>query len=117
MPVGWALSVFAADLAAALCGLITAAAAVLRAAVSAAACSESNSAAMQPEVDAAATGSEATAAAAVHASRWGVANDLAGKASRDMAADDDTEVTSSWPTMESGLAADCGTANASADDW
>ena len=117
-PAGWLSSVSAADLAAVLCRLITAAAAVLREAVSAAARPEADSAAVQPETNAAPAGSEATAAAVVHESRWGVGNDLAGRASRDMAADDDAEVTSSWPTVEAALTADRDTAaNASADDW
>lgn len=102
------LSVSAADHAAAFCGLITAAGAAL--AVSAAARSEADSAAVQPEVNAAAAGSEAAAAAAVRTSRWEVGGAFAGRVSMNMAADDDTEVTSSWSIVEAGHAADCDTA-------
>ena len=114
-PAGVLLSAPATDLAAALCDLTTGAAAI---AASAAARPEANSAAVQPEVTAAAAGSEAAAAAAVRTSRWGVGNDLAGRVLRDVTADDDAEVTSSWPSVEAGLAADLETAtDALAGDW
>lgn len=109
-PAGRLLSTPATDLAASICGLITDAAAV---AASAAARPEADSAAVQPEVDAAAAGSEAAAAAAVRTPTWEL-----GRGSNDVAADDDAEVTSSWPTVETGLAADGDTATDTlAGDW